>query len=96
MQQQLFAREHDTFEVVSFLRAENDTLQERLKHFEGMLRAFLVCVLRASLTQHQAKSPGRSRTRSLRSCGFERRACNAGLNARSRRPCRSTRRATRE
>ena len=37
-QQQLVAREHDTFEVVSFLRAENDTLQERLKHFEGRRR----------------------------------------------------------
>jgi hypothetical protein len=35
MQQQLQAREQDTFEVVSFLRAENDTLQERLKHYEG-------------------------------------------------------------
>ena len=35
MQQQQLAREQDTFEVVAFLRAENDTLQERLKHFEG-------------------------------------------------------------
>ncbi len=35
MLQQQMARERDTFEVVAFLRAENDTLQERLKHFEG-------------------------------------------------------------
>jgi hypothetical protein len=38
MQQQQLAREQDTFEVVAFLRAENDTLQERLKHFEGKRR----------------------------------------------------------
>ncbi len=48
MQQQLLAREHDTFEVVSFLRAENDTLQERLKHFEGIrCTCACACVARA-------------------------------------------------
>ncbi len=80
MQQQLVAREHDTFEVVSYLRAENDTLQERLKHFEGRRRPcartrVLVAhaasgqVARAKLDAESEKQRVRARTRrTLRYC----------------------------
>ncbi len=65
MQQQQLAREQDTFEVVAFLRAENDTLQERLKHFEGKLLRRHTATPRA-IQQYKSHDPAGEVSRAKR------------------------------
>jgi hypothetical protein len=72
LQQQQLARERDTFEVVAFLRAENDTLQERLKHFEGKRPSPPTPPSLLTPPSHhlQARSCALNATRRRRRCGW--------------------------